>query len=153
MGKLLGALICATFFVCSASAVELSVLDFDGTVFEIKKFDKNTPGIYDTKVILYRIENRPNLIVDMPTDLPREIEVSSLDMKHKLTRINEVTEREESILSPKDGHIGSLSEVTLSDGKKIIPGLYRIESPGSFKYFREGTKVMGLLRKALPLQH
>lgn len=136
MGKLLGAIICAVLFVCSANAVELSFMDFDGTIFKPEKFNRNTPGIYGSKVILYRIENRPNLFVEVE-GAPAEVEVSTLDLENKLTKINDVTELEELLLSPKDGRIGSLEKVTLSDGTVIVPGIYRISSPGSFKYFRE----------------
>lgn len=142
MGKLLGSIIWVTTLIigvaiCSANAAELSFFDYDRTIFEPKKTNKTAPGIYDSKVILYLIENRPNLLVQIPPDAPREIEVSSLDLKHKMTRINEITEAEESLLAPKDGRIGSLEPVKLSDGTVIIPGLYRVEVPASFKYFRE----------------
>lgn len=137
MGKLLGSIIWVTLLICSANAAELSFFDFDGTIYQPKKNNKRVQGDYDSKIILFLIENRPNLLVQIPANSPREIEVSTLDLTHKMTRINEITELEESLLSPRDGRIGSLDPVTLSDGRVIIPGLYRIEVPASFKYFRE----------------
>lgn len=138
VGKLL-VLIWVTFTICSASAAQLFFFDYDGTILLPKKSDKNALGIYDTKVKLFKIHNRPNLLVNLP-DGPEVIEVSASDIKHKLTRINEVTEEEESILSPKDGRIGSLEKVTLSDGSTIVPGLYRIMIPESFEYYRESPE-------------
>lgn len=139
VGKLLGLLIWATIFSGSAVATELSFFDFDGTIYHPKKTDKSAIGIYDSKFILFQIENRPNLLVDAPVG-PREIEVSASDLEYKLSKINEMTEERESLLSPKEGRIGSLEKVTLSDGTVIIPGLYRIDVPGSFKYYREAPE-------------
>lgn len=123
----------------AANAVELFFFDYDGTIVNPKKTSRQNSEIHDTKVVLFRIENRPNLFIDVE-DAPRVIEVSAQDLKHKLTRINEITTEEESLLSPKDGRVGSLEKVTLSDGTVIVPGLYRIIVPESFKYYRESPR-------------
>ncbi len=136
VGKLLGAIICVTLLVCSASAVELSFMDFDRTIFKPEKFDRNTPGTYGSKVILYRIENRPNFFVEF-NDAPVEIEVSAVDLEHRLTKMNDITKKDELLLAARDGRFGSLDKVTLSDGRVIVPGIYYLNVPASFKYYRE----------------
>ena len=138
-------LVLVTFVGTAANAVELFFFDYDGTIVRPNKTDRNASGIYDSKIVLFRLENRPNLYIDIENE-ERVIEVSSHDLKHKLTRINEETNLEESLLAEKDGRLGfSTKRVTLSDGRQIIPGIYRIVVPESFKYYRESPKSRNYL--------
>ena len=105
MGKFLMSLVLVTFVGTAANAVELFFFDYDGTIVRPNKTDRNASGIYDSKIVLFRLENRPNLYIDIENE-ERVIEVSSHDLKHKLTRINEETNLEESLLAEKDGRLG-----------------------------------------------
>jgi hypothetical protein len=124
--------------VYSAQAVELYYFSYSSIVNPVK-FDQRTPGIYGTKIRLFKIQHRPNTVVSIPEG-PDMVEVSLTDLNTTLTRYNAITHVDESILSPADGRIGSLEKVTLEDGQVITPGLYYLKSPESYEYLMESPE-------------
>lgn len=106
-----------------AQPIHLDIFDFDGTLVENRQVRE---GTFNPKVVLYRIEQRLNLI-QTEAQGPKSITITYQDL-HKISEY----------LGAGEGQPGSVKrEVELSDGTRIRPGEYYLRLPDSFQFFRE----------------
>lgn len=104
-----------------ADAVSLVFSDFDNTLVETRE---SAGGTFETKFVLFRSEQRATTLQDVPTG-PKEIELTPIEFHRNL-----------AYFAKGPGTPGALNrEIKLKDGTKVMPGLYYMRNPESFKYF------------------
>lgn len=109
-----------------ATPIHLNIFDFDGTLVENRQVRE---GTFNPKVVLYRIEQRLNLI-QTEAQGPKSITITYQDL-HKISEH----------LGAGEGQPGAVKrEVELSDGSRIRPGEYYLRLPDSYQFFREAPQ-------------
>lgn len=114
-------------FLCvqSSLGVTLILSDFHDTIVETRR-NSSCSGTFETKVILYRIEQLGSVIIPR-VDEPEQVEVTPFEL-----------ERIRKSLGSGPLEPGAIKEtVKLSSGKTIHPGYFFIRNPDSYKYFME----------------
>lgn len=97
-------------FTQKTMAITLYLMDFDNTIVEHREEYK---GGFDTPHKLYLVERRTDVILPDYEEYEPIIELSSWDF-----------ERVKDKLSKGPGFPGNTIPITLTDGRKFIPGIY-----------------------------